>query len=202
MNMKKKLNQGLWPILILTVICMISTALLALTSEVTRDARAAQEEAAQMASKQKLFPEAEKFEAREDLLRPEDADKILSLEKVMNKDGSESGWLLLSQSRGYGGQVPVYVALDADGAVSGLDLPANDETPGLGQRVHEEAFYSQFVNDEPDVRFYAKTEGKDTDVTWTKIDAVSAATISSNAVCTAVNQARSFYAAVLAIEQK
>ena len=73
---------------------------------------------------------------------------------------------------------------------------------GLGQRVHEEAFYSQFVNDEPDVRFYAKTEGKDTDVTWTKIDAVSAATISSNAVCTAVNQARAFYAAVLAMEQK
>lgn len=191
--LRKKLNQGLWPILVLTVVCVVCTGLLALTNQLTLPARNAQVEAAAMASKQKLFPNAKGFS--KEAVPPAFAEHITSVEKVEDADGSFGGYLFLAHAKGYAGQVPAYVAIDAKGHIVGLDLPANDETPGLGQKVREPQFYSQFNNDDPKLRFYDR-KSSITDPNkyeWHEIDGVSAATFSSQAVCDAVNAARNLF---------
>ncbi len=83
---------------------------------------------------------------------------------------------------GYGGPVLAQVALDEAGAITALQVGKARflETEGVGSKVKEEAFTSLFLGKKPPL-----TLGAD-------IDAVSGATVSSQAVVDAVNAAVAF----------
>ena len=83
---------------------------------------------------------------------------------------------------GYGGPVLVHLTLDENGVITALDVGGARfmETQGVGSRVREEAFTSQLI-------------GLSTPVALNKdFDAVSGATVSSQAVADAVNEAAAF----------
>ena len=191
---KKKLNHGFYPVLVLVVVCLISTALLALTNEITMPARQAQAEKAELASKQLLFPEASRFEAQD--LPAEASANIQSLDLAYDGQDQVIGYLILASDKGYGGPVPIYVGIDIEGNLVGVDVPANEETPGLGQRVHEPSFYGQFAGHTAANRF---TVGSipNQDHEWVEIDAVTAATVSSTAASNAVNYALDLYSSLV-----
>ncbi|MBQ1414969.1 MAG: FMN-binding protein, partial [Lachnospiraceae bacterium] len=71
----------------------------------------------------------------------------------------------------------------ADGVLVGISVLKNNETVGLGQRASEESFTSQFSNKDVD-RFTVTKRGASSDA---EIEAISGATITSNAVVLAVN---------------
>lgn len=79
---------------------------------------------------------------------------------------------------GYGGPVKVTLSVDAEGLVTALTIGGARfaETEGLGGKVTEEAFTSQFL-------------GKKAPFALADIDAVSSATISSQAAVNAINAA-------------
>ena len=83
---------------------------------------------------------------------------------------------------GYGGPVLVRVRLNADGAIESLNVGEARfaETDGVGGKVKDESFIRQFVGKTPPLEL-----GKD-------IDGISGATVSSQAVVDAVNQAAEF----------
>lgn len=83
---------------------------------------------------------------------------------------------------GYGGPVLVRVRLNADGAIESLNVGETRfaETDGVGGKVKDESFIRQFVGKTPPLEL-----GKD-------IDGISGATVSSQAVVDAVNQAAEF----------
>ncbi|MBR3874875.1 MAG: FMN-binding protein [Clostridia bacterium] len=85
---------------------------------------------------------------------------------------------------GYGGPVLVRLTLDTSGAIQKLDVGGVRfmETEGVGSRVKEDSFTSLFISKVPPLAL-----GQD-------IDAVSGATISSQAVVDAVNEAAVFLA--------
>ena len=80
---------------------------------------------------------------------------------------------------GYAGPVLVRLTLDANGAISSLDVGGArfEETVGVGSRVREEEFTAQFIGKTPPL-----TLGED-------IDGISGATVSSQAAVDAVNEA-------------
>lgn len=82
---------------------------------------------------------------------------------------------------GYGGPVLVRLTLDEAGAIAALTVGGARfaETDGVGSRVREEAFARSFLGKTPPLRL------KD-------VDAISGATVSSQAVVDAVNQAAAF----------
>ncbi len=84
--------------------------------------------------------------------------------------------------QGFGGPVQVKVGIDATGAITGVVIGGDGfaETPSLGERVLEAEFRAQFVGAKGAVEY---GQG---------IDAVSGATISSQAVRTAINRALDF----------
>ena len=87
---------------------------------------------------------------------------------------------------GFDGEVTMMVGI-SDGAVTGISVISHTETPGLGavaaaQNAKGEAFRSQFVGQNGEL------------AVGDQIDAMSGATITSNAVVTGVNAALNYVA--------
>lgn len=128
--------------------------------------------------------------ARQAVLGAADSFEILSegehdMDEIacgLDAAGETVGYTARCTVQGYGGPIEVTVGLLLDGAIAGVNVGGVDfaETTGLGARVKEPWFGEQYVGLEPPV---ALTGDGGT------IDAVSSATISSNAVTSAVNAA-------------
>lgn len=184
-SLRKKLNQGYWPLIVLVIVCFVSTAVLALTNEITRGPIREVAAATARQAKQEIYAEASEFQAGE--VSAEDvAGGVtawdLALGSAENGKASVLGMIVTAQAKGYGGQVPVYVAYDREGSIVGVQFPENSETPGLGQRVREPWFAAQFVGKTAQDQFAAAS-----------IDAVSGATRSSSAASNALNSAAAFF---------
>lgn len=180
--------KTIMPAVILCVICLVTTGLLSLTYELTREERDRQAAAAANANRLALFPEAVTFEEidTDTATLPEN---LLEATEARSADGSLIGYLFLGTKRGYGGQVPVMVAIDPAGIIVGVRVLSNDETPGLGKKVEQSTFLRQFLNQTADKQFALKVENSQ----QLPIDAVAGATISSRAVTESVNIAVRFF---------
>lgn len=178
--MKKKLSAKaiLIPTVSLFLICLVVTALLALTNSVTADKIAENEEQNKQNSMNTVLPEAAEFE-------PIEEDSVY-LGK--DKDGNPVGYAISTAAQGYGGQVKVMTGIDMNGVIVGVDVFYNDdETPGLGKNTSNDSFRDQYkgLNVDTDI-----VVSKDNDSGNAQtVDAVTSATISSRAVTKAVSEA-------------
>lgn len=161
------------PIVVLGSICLVTSALLAVTNEATAPIIKENTIKVANAARAELLPSADKFTLQEALA----TDAVPEVYKADN----DTGYVMTAQAKGYGGQVPVMLAFDAEGKIAAVKFLDNDETPGLGQKVKNPAFAQQFSG--MDSKNFALSD----------IDAVSGATISSAAAATAVNSAISLY---------
>ena len=108
---------------------------------------------------------------------------------VKNSSGDTEGYIIASTSpNGYGGEIDVAIGIK-DGKLTGFTVISNSETAGLGSKCAEPDFQNQFKDKAAEVLSYTKT-GASSD---TEIDAISGATITTNAVTEAVNAAIIFY---------
>ena len=171
------MKETLRPVAVLTGICLIVAVLLAATNGVTAPIIAANEAAAAQQTRIRLLPEADSFD-----IVPVEAEGVTEAARAANG----AGWVIPAQAQGYGGQVPVMVAFGKDGAIRAVEFLANDETPGLGQKVRNESFGAQF-------------SGK-TSANAYEVDAISGATVSSNAAILAVEHACAAYDALAGAE--
>ena len=92
-----------------------------------------------------------------------------------------AGMTVTAGAGGYGGTVEVMIGIDPNGAITGVTVTNHSETPGLGTKAMTEEYLSQYngVSEVAgdDIR-------KDSD-----IDAISGATLTSDAVYVAVGAA-------------
>jgi len=114
--------------------------------------------------------------------------------ELKNKDNKFAGLVILvTTSEGYGGDIQLSVGISTESnksykpKVMGIDYLSINETPGLGMNATDEEFTSQF-NGATDMLTVVKQGAG-----GNQIDAVSGATITSQAVTDAVNEALEFY---------
>ena len=101
------------------------------------------------------------------------------------QDGSLFGYVVEATSKeGYGGNIVLYVGVMLDGTVSGVSILEIAETPGLGMNA-ESVLIPQFKGVKAGTFTYTKT-GSTMD---SEIDAISGATITTEAIVNAVNGA-------------
>lgn len=166
----------------LLLITLIAGVLLGGTYELTKQPIAHQRMLKSNAALMTLFPQAEDFEELSlDLLdassRPLAAFKVLS-------SGQTSGYAVRTAGRGgYKGEVEATIGFAADGTISGIEIGQNSETKGIGTNAFESTFLSQFIGKPAETMVYGSGG----------VDAVSGATMTSNAVLSAVNQAIDCY---------
>ncbi|HHW91702.1 MAG TPA: RnfABCDGE type electron transport complex subunit G [Firmicutes bacterium] len=152
--------------LILMVICAITGAALAVTYAQTRPIIEEREAQALERSLQELLPAADRFEPQGE---GEEENKVYYRGY---KGQEEVGAVALFTQGGYGGDIRMMLGVEQSGKITGLQILEHSETPGLGARITEDWFVSQFagrnVNDQLAI-------GQD-------LDAITGATISSRSV--------------------
>ena len=157
------------PALILSAICLVSAAALALTNHMTAERIANVERERYLASAKAVLPEG----AHLSELLGEDISGFVGRDDA----GAPIGYAFKTSAKGYGGNVTCVVGFDTTGKIIGISVHAPEETPGLGSNVTGSAFTDAFLGAEkPPVL------GED-------VDAVTGASYSSRAVEAAVRQA-------------
>lgn len=113
----------------------------------------------------------------------------VAIESVLEgKDASGTvvGYVINSLSKNsYGGAVKLSIGFDMDGTITGVGIREISDTPGLGLKAKEPAYRDQFIGKNTDVLTVTKS-GQAAD---NEINAISGATITSNATTNAVNAA-------------
>ena len=111
---------------------------------------------------------------------------IESVLEGKDANGAVVGYVINSLSNdSYGGAVKVSVGFDVDGTITGVGIREISDTPGLGLKAKEPKFRDQYLGKNADQLTVTKT-GASADH---EIDAISGATITSNATTNAVNAA-------------
>lgn len=172
--MTKKFDKKeiLIPTISLFIIALVATLLLSLVNGLTAGKIAEANAAAEAAARQTVFPEAKNFEDKKDYFIAKDGE------------GNPLGYVFMTSSKGYGGDVSVTVGIDNEGSVTGI-VPGDlsEETPGLGQTADKPEFLKQFVGKNSPITVVKSQPADD------EIQALTSATITSEAVTNAVNEA-------------
>lgn len=184
---------------ILTAITLVSGSLLGLVYEITKDPIAVAQENAKQNAYRAVLAEAENFvefddfdadEAKAVVTEAGYTDDITEVVVAVDASGDAIGYVVSVTSHdGYGGDIALSVGILNDGTVKGIETLSIAETAGLGMKATEPAFKDQFKDKQVEKFTYTKSgeEGDD------KIDALSGATITTNAVTNAVDSALVYF---------
>lgn len=172
-------RTGFSSVVVLTLVCVITGFLLALTFGVTKDTIAANILREQEIAMKALLPAADNFV---EAAKPE-IKGITNLFEAKKGDKT-IGYVVMSDGKGYGGKLPVIVAFNPDQTLAGVIVSGSQETPGFGKQVESAAYQAQFKGLPADKEFtFSKEAGK------TNFDQISGATITSKALRNALNNA-------------
>lgn len=175
------------------IITCIAGVALAYVHQITEEPIAMANQQAKEDAYREVFEMAESFETAENFDADEAAELLTEAsynadidEVVVAKDeeGNDLGYVLIVTSHeGYGGDIQLAMGVTNDGMVNGISFLSLSETAGLGMEADTETFKAQFAGKTVESFTYTKT-GAQTDA---EIDALSGATITTNAVTNAVN---------------
>ena len=187
-----KFKDILVPTVTLFVICLIVSALLAGTNFLTKGPIADNELKKSQEAMAAVCPEAASFE--------EISSSDYQAYKALDESGETIGCAVTVTSKGYGGDVAVMVGISTEGEtalgkVTGVEILSHSETPGLGANAANENFRKEYNQDITASGFSVVKDG--TGGGDGRIDAITGATITSNAVTNAVNEAVNIYQSLI-----
>lgn len=185
---------------IMVAITVIAGLLLGLVYQVTKNPIAEQETKAKEEACQEVFADAASFGLIGVEAMPADwnnegyaQESIDEVIEAKDASGELLGYVItVTTKEGYGGDIQFTMGVRADGTVNGISLLAISETAGLGMRA-EEVLKPQFAGKNVEKFAYTKS-GAAADH---EIDAISGATITTNAVTNGVNAGLYYFQTVL-----
>ncbi len=186
--------------LILCLITLVAGFLLGVVHDITLQPIAAANEAAQQDAYRAVFEDAEEFvelpgfDAEEATQAAVEAgytdDTVDSCVQAVDADGNLLGYVInATDPSSYGGDVTLSLGVRLDGTVNGYSITVINDTAGLGMKAAEEDYASQYAGKQVEEFTVTKT-GATAD---NEIDAISGATITSDAVTRAVNSGLAYY---------
>jgi electron transport complex protein RnfG len=151
---------------VLFLICLVSATLLALIYNIAEPRIIEQQKSEQeKAIIEGLLPQV-----------PEVIEKIgkedLVFYKAKDAEGNFIAYIFITQARGYSSDIKMVVSLGSVGNIIAVKILQQAETPGIGSRITEGEFLSQFKNKDINKKF----------------DTITGATISSRAVIDSIRQ--------------
>ena len=185
--------------LILFAITVVAGLLLGVVYDVTKEPIAQQKAKAKQEACANVFAEAKTFETVTDLDGVAVSDNIdgVDIDEVMRAlDGDETlGYVItVTDHEGYGGDIQFSMGVTLDGTLNGISLLSISETAGLGMKAGD-VLVPQFANKNVEQFTYTKS-GATND---SEIDAISGATITTNAVVNGVNAGLTYFRDVLLV---
>ena len=189
-------NKIIKDALALTLITLVAGVALGGVYEITKDPIARQEAQAKAEAYEQVFTDAAAFEEvkMDDTLiqtirdqLDQEGYKAQSIEEIMRAE-DESGETLgyaftVVTSEGYGGDIQFSMGVQNDGTLNGISILSIGETAGLGMNADTPAFKDQFVGKQVEQLQYTKNGATQDD----EINAISGATVTTNAMTNGVN---------------
>ena len=189
-------NKIIKDALALTLITLLAGVALGGVYEITKDPIARQEAQAKAEAYEQVFTDAAAFEEIEmdDTLiqtirdqLDQEGYKAQSIEEVMraeDQSGETLGYAFtVVTSEGYGGDIQFSMGVQNDGTLNGISILSIGETAGLGMNADTPAFKDQFVGKQVEKLQYTKNGATQDD----EINAISGATVTTNAMTNGVN---------------
>lgn len=178
----------------LTVITLISGFLLGVVNDITAGPIANQQAKEKEEAYKAVFADAVSFEvvisgenAELESYLDENGYGAQNIDEVMlakDDQGNELGYAFtVTTSEGYGGDIQFAMGVKDDGTLNGISILSISETAGLGMRATTDDFKDQFKDKKVEKFEYTKTGATSDD----QIDALSGATITTNAMTNGVN---------------
>ncbi|MDO4552883.1 MAG: RnfABCDGE type electron transport complex subunit G [Bacillota bacterium] len=178
---ENRFSEYIKPTAVLVVICLVVTLVLAATYAATKPVIDENNALRADAARAEVLPEgAGGFSERE--LGDSPVEGVLEAYQADNG----RGMVFTVEERGFGGSLTVMVGIDAEGGVTGVEVTGHSETPGLGTKAMTAEYLFQYIGQ----KAVSLTGGGDA----ARIDTVTGATISSEAVFRAVELALRQYA--------
>ena len=156
----------------LLLIAAVAGLALGATNAVTKAPIQEQLKQSQQAAREEVLPVASSFETRA-------CDGVEEAFVGLDAGGGVVGATGKATVTGFGGPIEITVGVDTKGVITGVNVggSAFAETAGLGAKTKDAAFTGQFAGQDASVKL-RKNGGE--------IDAITSATISSNAVTNGV----------------
>ena len=187
-------NTILKDTLALVLITLVAGAALGGVYTITADPIAHQNQLAKDEAYKAVFADADTFEV---IIDQEDAQleayldengypaqTINEVVQAMDSSGSPLGYAFtVTTSEGYGGDIQFAMGVKDDQTLNGISILSISETAGLGMKADTDEFKGQFADKNVEAFQYTKN-GASAD---NEIDALSGATITTNAVVNGVN---------------
>ena len=175
----------------LMLITLIAGLLLGAVYEITKEPIRRENQKAKEEAYKAVFADADAFEdvkIDEDkvakALDEKGLDATINEAMKVFKSGRQIGYVLtVTDHEGYGGDIQFAMGVQSDGTLNGISFLSISETAGLGMKAKEDAFRKQFEGKKTDQIVYTKNGAKADN----EIDALSGATITTNAVTNGVN---------------
>ena len=191
--------------LVLMVITLVAGLGLGVVYEITKAPIASAQEKAKQEAYKAVIADAVEFTAYADFDAKEAAavlsdaglasDVIEEVVEAKDNSGETIGYVITVISKeGYGGDIKISTGIDAEGTVKGVSILSISETAGLGMKATESTFTDQFKDKQVEQFEYTKSGASEDN----QIDALSGATITTNAFTNDVNAALAYYTNVLA----
>ncbi|MBR4575850.1 MAG: RnfABCDGE type electron transport complex subunit D [Clostridia bacterium] len=185
------------PVIALTIIAALAGLALSGVYSVTKGTIEAQEIAKETEAYKAVCPDAASFanaDQAEKALKEYEGKTTRVNKAYIAKDaaGNTIGYALNVSSKGFGGTVTLAMGLTADGKIIGISFTELNETAGLGMKADEPAFREQFNGRGGELILVKGTASGEQEIC-----AITGASVTSNAVISAVNAGLDLYETTL-----
>ena len=181
----------------ITVITLVAGLALGVVQDITAGPIAAQAEKSKEEAYKTVFENAAAFSeySLDDKGQAEDLVGYLNdngfsaqtIDEIMvaeDASGETLGYAFtITDSEGYGGDIQFAMGVQNDGTLNGISILSISETAGIGMKATTDDFKNQFKDKNVEKFTYTKTGASSDD----EIDAISGATITTNAMTNGVN---------------
>lgn len=193
----KKLVKDAFVLLIIT---LLAGLFLGVVYEMTKGPIAVQKEKAKTEANLEVFPDAVSFETdasfdsttAQKLLLDAGLTEvdIIEVTQALNQEKVYLGAVItVTSHEGYSGDITFSMGIQKDGTVNGISILTIAETAGLGMKANTDEFKNQFSGVNTQKFEYTKS-GATAD---NQIDAISGATITTNAITNGVNAGLAYF---------
>lgn len=179
---KKSFKDGsLGPTVVLFIICLVVSGLLAVTYQVTKPAIEAINQQIADEARLAVLPGAESFTEKD---VPEELKA--NIENYFIADNG-TGVAITTKNKSFGGVITVMVGINSSGEITGIKITDHADTPGLGTKAQDPGYLEKQYYGRSSTNNAAKIKDDG------EINAVTGATVSSNAIYGCVNYALDAY---------
>ena len=181
-NTQKIVKLGL----ILFTITAITGLILGVVYEITAGPIALTQQRLKNEALSAALPEADAFESQP---LADSAPVIVTDVQKASGSGAHAGYCVTVTPKGYAGPVEIVVGITVEGKLRAIRILSQSETPGLGAKAATDAFMGQYTNKKVESLAVVKAPPSSPE----QIQAISGATITSDAVTSGVNIALEYW---------